>query len=167
MKSNKNVIIVVIVSIVVIACVAIGRSGNTSAGGNISASYDSTISNNSVTIPTYPNDTYQTTQSYIPAQSSSYYYDYQYQTTEAAQTSLFSSGASYAARVSDYTPGDAGLNVRSLPSSEATLLTVISEGELVICYPDSLQNGYVYCELSGLPGGIAFGWLLADYVIVE
>lgn len=89
------------------------------------------------------------------------------QTNEEPQTSYYSSGPRVPGFVSLHTPGNAGLNVRSAASSDSALLTTIAEGESLFYFPDTIQNGYIYCELSGLPGGIAYGWLLAEYVMAE
>ncbi|MBE6813297.1 MAG: hypothetical protein E7523_10520 [Ruminococcaceae bacterium] len=66
--------------------------------------------------------------------------------------------------VSDDTPSDAGLNVRSEPAYASTHLTTLSEGETLTYYPDTATNGYVYCEFSGNHDGVKSGWILSKYI---
>ncbi len=68
--------------------------------------------------------------------------------------------------VANNTPGNAGLNVRSEASYNSTKLTTLSEGEQVDYYPDTLQNGYVCCELSEAYNA-RYGWILLEYLTTE
>ena len=63
------------------------------------------------------------------------------------------------ARISTETPGNAGVNLRSEPSTYSNGLGVIAEGTL-IRYTNRTEKGYTYCLVNG-----TYGWILTQYIV--
>ena len=76
-------------------------------------------------------------------------------------------GAKKIGYVGNNTPDSNGLNVRSAATYDSSMVTTVPEGQQLYYYPETLQNGYVYCELTNTVTDGVSGWVLLEYLADE